>query len=170
MSNLAIQSSQSVSPLAQHQPQIRPSASQHQLKDLAAPEMAKDSVSIRSGLTPTLKGAAAGGLGMGGGVALLLKAEKLAIGTPFLDFSPYIVTAAAAGGTLGGIAAANLTESKGKGALVGAGVGAAAGALALGIFARGSGDMAAAAAIGAAIGAATGAGGGFLGAMVAEQQ
>ncbi len=100
MSNLAIQSSQSVSPLTSNQPQIRPSASQHQLKDLATPEMAKDSVSIRKGLTPTLKGAAVGGLGMGGGVALLLKAEKLAIGTPFLNFGPYIVTAAAAGGLL----------------------------------------------------------------------
>ncbi len=166
MSNLSIRSSQPVT-LAQ---QTQRSAPKHQLKELAAPEMAKDKVDIRKGLTPTLKGAAAGGIGMGGGTALLLGAEKLAIGTPFLDFSPYIITAAAAGGTLGGIAAANTTDSKGKGALIGAGAGAAAGAVALGLFARGSGDALALAAIGGAIGAVTGAGGGFFGSMVAEQK
>ncbi len=170
MSNLSIRPSQPMT-LAQ---QTQKAASKPQLSDLAKKEsMAQDSVSIRKGAMPSLKGAGIGALAAGGASAAYFAAEKAIAGPAFIDFSPYITAAAAAGGAVGGLTAANTTDSKAKGALVGAGAGALAGAATGVAFSAKDGDLViglASAAIGGVIGAVSGAMGGAAGAMVAEQK
>lgn len=181
MSNLSVQSN----PQAQQVQAVRPCPSptiQETAQKVQTSEtqgLAKDlneTRSLKRGLVPTLKGAGAGLVGGAAAVALPVGLFTVAVTSSSRDGAGVLVAgvvgiaAAAIGGatgTLAGAVAANTTDSKGKGALLGAGLGAVAGAAAMGI--KGKGNVAGMV-LGGVAGAIAGAGGGYAGSMVAKVQ
>lgn len=165
--NLAIKSTQTLQSLPQKSEAPKQPSLTQQVKDTTT--MAQDSVSIKSGALPTLKGAAAGALGAGGGSVALLAATNSFKGYNAIIGVPAAIVAVA-GGTVGGAVAANFSDSKLGGAGYGLAGGAAAGAATFAFIARNGGEIGSAALMGAIVGGVTGAAGGFFGSMVAEKQ
>lgn len=129
--------------------------------------------SIKRGVIPSLKGAHAGLMKTGAAVALPAVALALVLSSKdtaqALKFASIMTVSGGAIGAAGGLTAANFTDSKAKGALMGAGIGALAGIAILtgtGVVTRSVGG----AAFGAVVGGALGAIGGYSGAKVAEQK
>ena len=173
MSNLTVNNSTPV--LLNNTPAARPAAA----PAAEAPKtssMANDVVKVQAGLGATLKGGAAGlltgGLVAGGAGALMLKSANGmgdgGIGVAFIAIG--IGAAGAIGGTIGGATAANLTDSKLKGAGYGA-LGGAIGGAAFGLYmgAKSGGFNVVLTGLTAAAGAAFGAIGGAAGAYVAKK-
>lgn len=164
MSNLSIQNRVALSePMTKANPTpVQPDPSPSLAKNTSVSSLAKDTVSTST----VLKGALKGGLVAGGAVAvpgLLYTASQKGMSKAFsIHMTGYGAVGAAAAGVLAGaVVAGSGTESKAKGAFIGAVVGAAAGATAMGIMSKNVN----AAAAGALFGMATGAVGGVVGTL-----
>ncbi len=135
---------------------------------LQSSELPSDTVIIKKGILPTLKG---GGLGLltgaGGGIGVALAidaASHMGSGALALMAIPLV---GAPAGLVAGAVTANMTISKPKAALIGSGVGAVVGGVTSLVFSGGNIKLAM---MGLGIGAAFGSVSGVAGASVAQVQ
>lgn len=160
--NMQVKSTVSNQPLATLGQTVKPAPKAAETASQAS-ALAKDVVSVQSGVLPTLKGAAIGGLGTGAVAVGLFAATGGFKGEGAIIAVPLSI-GAAIGGAFGGATSANVTASKWKGALAGAVGGAVGGAATFGLMNKSLSG----AASGAIIGGVTGAVGGVFGAFVTK--
>lgn len=149
-------------------PQLVAQAQASQKSEQKTPQeisLKQDSVEIKRGLSPTLKGGLAGALGAGGLTIAFFAATGGFHGEGAILSVP-LSFATALGGAVGGATSANTTSSKLKGALAGAAGGAVLGAVGVGVMNKSLGG----AVSGAILGGITGAVGGVFGAFVAQKK
>lgn len=137
------------------------------VKDQKAPaapaEPAQDSVEIKSGLKPSLKGGALG-LVAGSSLTVMVMAKAYRLGSSSLAMLA-LPAAALPAAAVAGAVTANITDNKLKGILLGAGVGAGTGA-AIALVSRDPRVIV----VGAGVGAVAGAVGGLSGSIMAQRK